>query len=616
MNGEEVLPIRSELHASPNYDSTNSQNDDDSVPDPFSFRSSEDNLEGTIDGLRRSSTRTVKLDAYINPEEGDRSIQSVRESEELHGSTRLYKLKRRQSCKHGSANYKQHGSVSFVNKYTPILPHTQDTFFQDALNMAEGTIPQSIILAVVIGTCCGLAAYIYYTILFFLLEIIWKDLPNLIVVDKWPEEWHWLWIPIVGLTMAIGNGLTVVLLGEPGDLAYTVHCVHESAFVPINHVPPMFVASMFTILGGCSLGPEAPLVAICASLAGFISRVIFKQRYRNVVRKHTLMGMAGALAAFFGCPLGGSLFALEVCSRFGIEYFEHLAEAVFCGEICLFVFRTLSGLEISPIWKLAPTTMGPTEPWILYAGGAIGLLGAAASAVFALIHAKIMGLFSSLGLLDNRFAVPRALLGAIFINLLGCLIPFTMFWGEFEFEVIATRSLASELPYVWPTAGAIGFEMNATHYHALATGFCKLLAISFAVAGGFRGGFIFPFFTAGAAFGNVLISVIPSVPVQIACLCFAAGINVAITRTALATTLILSYLSGEQNALSAILAASICSLFATSYTPFIKTQIARSDIDHSLFFKKRRTIYAQDSIADVEQIDIEGIESTDMHHDM
>lgn len=33
--------------------------------------------------------------------------------------------------------------------------------------------------------------------------------------------------------------------------------------------------------------------------------------------------MAGALAAFFGCPLGGSLFAMEVNSRFGIEYFEH-----------------------------------------------------------------------------------------------------------------------------------------------------------------------------------------------------------------------------------------------------------------------------------------------------
>jgi hypothetical protein len=58
---------------------------------------------------------------------------------------------------------------------------------------------------------------------------------------------------------------------------------------------------------------------------------------------------------------------------------------------------------------------------------------------------------------------------------------------------------------------------------------------------------------------------------------------VAITRTALATTLILSFLSGEQLAEPAILGASIASLFATSYMPFIKSQIARSDIDHSLY---------------------------------
>jgi hypothetical protein len=32
--------------------------------------------------------------------------------------------------------------------------------------------------------------------------------------------------------------------------------------------------------------------------------------------------------------------------------------------------------------------------------------------------------------------------------------------------------------------------------------------------------------------------------------------------------------------------ASICSLFATAYVPFIKTQITRSDIDHSLFHEK------------------------------
>ena len=63
-------------------------------------------------------------------------------------------------------------------------------------------------------------------------------------------------------------------------------------------------------------------------------------------------------------------------------------------------------------------------------------------------------------------------------------------------------------------------------------GFSKLVAISFTVAGGYRGGFIFPFFTAGAAFGRALCFMFPDLSPVIATLCMAASINVAITRTA------------------------------------------------------------------------------------
>eukprot|EP00957_Ditylum_brightwellii_P145025 11045167-Ditylum_brightwellii.AAC.1 len=100
--------------------------------------------------------------------------------------------------------------------------------------------------------------------------------------------------------MALFVGISIKVFGEPGDLAFAISCVHKKGFVPVDHALPMLVAFLFSIVGGGSLGPEALLVAVCAALGGFVSR-----------SKHTLMGMAGALAAFFGCPLGGSLFALE-----------------------------------------------------------------------------------------------------------------------------------------------------------------------------------------------------------------------------------------------------------------------------------------------------------------
>ena len=421
------------------------------------------------------------------------------------------------------------------NYYRSTLGRTQTTFYEDAMTFAEGSIPQSIAIAIVIGCVCGLVAYLYYSALDFFLTLMWKDMPNhLFVVHRYlPDNLQVLWIPLVTFTMSAFCGLSIYLLGEPGDLAYTIKCIHEKGYKATHHILPMIASSMFTILAGASLGPEAPLVAICAATAGFISRRIFKQKNTNVLRKHTFMGMAGALSAFFGVPLGGSIFALEVTSRFGVEYFEHLIEAIFAGEICVAVFRSLAGLPLGSIWRLTPTPLAEAEPYMIILGGCIGLLGAGIAYLWAIFHWRLTDYFRSLGLMDdeNRYALPRVMCGALGIVVIGMFVPQTMFWGEFEFPVLATASPASDLPHVWPTAGLIGFEMNSLS-SCVIVGICKLVAISFTVAGGFRGGFIFPFFSAGAAFGRALCFAFPTLSPSIATLCLAAGINVAITRTA------------------------------------------------------------------------------------
>ena len=201
------------------------------------------------------------------------------------------------------------------------------------------------------------------------------------------------------------------------------------------------------------------------------------------------MGMASALAAFFGVPLGGSLFALEVCSRFGIEYFEHLVEAIFAGELCLVVFRGLSGLAIAPIWDLTLESprLEEAQPLRILVSGGIGLIGAGLAAVFALFHWNNMKVFAALNLLDNKYAVQRALLGGFFIVLIGLAFPQTYFWGEEEFQIVANWKPASDLRNIWPTTGYTHWEMT-TPWKSFVTGLAKMAAISFTVAGGLRGG--------------------------------------------------------------------------------------------------------------------------------
>jgi H+/Cl- antiporter ClcA len=376
------------------------------------------------------------------------------------------------------------------NPTTLYLQKIKVNFFEDAKSLAEGTIPQSIVLAIIIGIVCGIACYLYYTVLFFFLDYLWTTLPEKYVVGVWPEHLHWLWIPLVSFSMVTLVGLTVIYMGEPGDLPYTISRVHAEAFIPMNHVTPMVFASLFSILAGGSLGPEAPLVAICGALGGFVSRRIFRQTSTNVVRKHTFMGMSGALAAFFGVPLGGSLFALEVCSRFGIEYFEHLIESIFCGEICLMVFRSLSGLPVKPIWDFTSVSnprILESEPAHIILGAFIGLYGALLAYMFATFHWQVMAVFGKLNLLDNSRAVYRGWLGAVFIVLTMLLVPHTAFWGEDEIQVVATMGPAKDLPIIWPTTGLVGFEMDSP-FKVFLVGCTKLIAVSFTVAGGLRGG--------------------------------------------------------------------------------------------------------------------------------
>jgi len=76
---------------------------------------------------------------------------------------------------------------------------------------------------------------------------------------------------------------------------------------------------------------------------------------------------------------------------------------------------------------------------------------------------------------------------------------------------------------------------------------------------------------------------------------FPADLPILILSFEVATSLILCFLAGEQFAVPAVLAASIVSLFATSYVPFIKSQLARSDIDYSLYYHKNREPKVQDS---------------------
>ena len=204
----------------------------------------------------------------------DPSLKGVAEDmSTLYGSTRLLynQMMARQEGKEKESSIRSEPSkpqypsspimrmrqsiVSTVYESQPgnFLDKIKTNFFEDAKSLSAGTIPQSVVVAMVIGTVCGIACWLYYSTLYFMLELLWNEIPERIIQNRWKEEYYWCWIPIVSVTMVVLVGLSVIFLGEPGDLPYTVSRVQHFAYIPVDHVLPMVFASLFSILAGGSL---------------------------------------------------------------------------------------------------------------------------------------------------------------------------------------------------------------------------------------------------------------------------------------------------------------------------------------------------------------------------
>jgi ABC-type phosphate/phosphonate transport system permease subunit len=188
---------------------------------------------------------------------------------------------------------------------TPMKPAKSQLRFP---YLTPGSVPHGVLAAIAIGIACGTSAYVYNLVLQWLLLNVWKTWPRYLLLlwysttssareeelDLITPTWTIIWIPLVAMILSVGLGWTVRFVGEPGDLASTIQCVHKDGWIVLRHAAPMTIASLFSIVAGASVGPEAALVAVCATLAGFISRNLFgtdPKTQRNLVRKHTLMGV-------------------------------------------------------------------------------------------------------------------------------------------------------------------------------------------------------------------------------------------------------------------------------------------------------------------------------------
>ncbi len=248
-----------------------------------------------------------------------------------------------------------------------------------------------------------------------------------------------------------------------------IESVHFGKDVPVQLVPVIFLATVFTHLCGGSAGREGAALQIGGGIGHETGKLLHLGE--KDLPLATLCGMAGVFSALFGTPLTATVFALEVISV-GVLYYAGLVPCITSAMV---------GYLVSLAMGVPPTRFTVTAPalsaWTMVLVLALGIGCAVVSILFC------QGLHRTERLAEKYLKNPwlRAVVG-------GCIvIALTMLVGTGDYNGagmdVIERAVAGEASgWAWVL---------------------KLLFTAVTIGFGFKGGEVVPSFFVGATFGCV-----------------------------------------------------------------------------------------------------------------
>lgn len=255
-----------------------------------------------------------------------------------------------------------------------------------------------IILALVVGILCGLAAV--------LLKLLVEHVA-LFVSDISVGKFSFLYLILPGIGMLltmllvkyfikrdVGHGVTKVLLAVSKN---------ESKIEP-RHTWASIVTSALTIGFGGSVGAEAPIVYTGAAIGSNVARIM-KLSYKNM----TILlgcGAAGAVAGIFKAPLAGILFTLEIL-LFNISM-TSILPLLFSSVSATVVSYIFLGQEPAFAANLIPFSMGNIPFYVI-----LGFFCGAVSIYFTRTTLAMEDKIKSISKPYRRWAVSALGLGVL-----------------------------------------------------------------------------------------------------------------------------------------------------------------------------------------------------------
>ncbi len=414
-------------------------------------------------------------------------------------------------------------------------------------------------LIVIIGLGAGAAGAAYL----WLLDLV----SELIGPEQWSSSGQVAVLVVTGFVVT----LLIKLLGHTADVELLVGNIHVSGMTDTapdaapetatdaaaresngdpsdadGRLRSLIPVSLVCIGAGGTLGPEAPLVTMTGTLASRVARRAgVDAADRRVL---AITGMAAGFSVLFGAPLGAAVFALEIPHRRGLEYYEAFVPAIIGAVSGFAVSTALGGLGLEPIWNLPGSDLLSTIDLVWAV--AAGVLGATIGVVFTLLVDVLHRVMTTIP------ASVRPGVGGLVLGALAIISPYALTNGELQILELGTTS---------PVTTTL-----------LVAGMVKLAAAAVALVTGWRGGFIIPLFFSGYALGWVVATWLSIDHTWMFVAATMVAANVAVTKTPVGSTLVVTEMSGLALGPVTIIGA-LTSLVLTSPIGLIENQRRRFD---------------------------------------
>lgn len=295
-------------------------------------------------------------------------------------------------------------------------------------------------------------------------------------------------------------------------------------------------------------------------------------------------GAAGALTAFMGIPIAGSIFALEMTrsnaglSKTGAD--RALSPSIIASVSALVLVRLflVPSEHIGGHFTYGPMVGALSGQTMILTSIGSGIGGALLGTVFHKLVSALKKIIwkssDKTKTVWKRNLLVKTAIGLI-VGILSANYPQTMLWGEgglqsmidgqntpfsatkHGFSVLLT-SAARVNPLIPFTNPSAPFQL----------GIVKFLSIALACAGKFYGGIIFPLFAAAVPMAHACALSFAHLPANVLpmlVICLMAATQASVTRTPLGTALILSLTASSATDLSVLLPACLVSSYLSVY---------------------------------------------------